>query len=598
MHLGADLLIGSYSRNHRVDEVMNRRRTAPTLDLPFWLICTLIPLGIFSWFFHWQILLPTHVTWLLQGDWGTNLLGWNALRHDIWRWPLGTTTLIAWPTGAAVNFTDSAPLLCLLLKPFAAILPQPFQFTGAWLLLCIFLQFGAAFLLLRPHAHVRTVAIVGAALLTLMPTLLIRVVHPCLFAQWTILLCLHAFINVENARKRDYWYASIFLLTALIHPYLLLMNAGIWGSDVLRRGFGALRAKNYAELTHLVGRSILILICPVAAIWATSGLSQYHSGAGGFGLYSMSIDALVNPGLEGYSRILRARPQGKDQIYEGFQYLGFGLLAVFAASGLALLIPQGRAQLQRMNWLAWLTPALLVLTAFALSDDIQFHGRIVAHVSYDWLPFNLPEMFRASGRMFWPCAYALAVAALQIVFALPRAFPLVVTLTALLLQACDLTAFAADIRSQTKAASSPNHFSRTPSPLWEPLVSSARIVEFQPPIFYVDTIPFYEIAWRATSVPRPVNIAYTARVNPRQAAIEKASRERFIRGDLDPTRLYVLLDGCVPIRIDSSLVRELDGLVIIPPADALKSIELGAPKQMIGRSAAMSSCGPDTQAAK
>jgi len=542
-------------------------------DAPFWALASLIPLGIFLWFFHWQVLLPSHATWLLKGDLGTHLIGWNAYLEDAWRWPLGATTLVAWPTGATVTYTDSIPLVCLLLKPFAAILPRPFQFTGAWFLACILLHFTAAFMLLRPHARDRLATLAGATLLTLMPTMLFRVVNPSLCAHWLILFTLHAFINVERPARRDVWYGAMFVLSALIHPYLLFMNAGIWATDVLRRGYLAWRDKAPAsEFAALRVRSMLILLSPVLAIWVMTGLSGYAGGANGFGFYAMSLDSLINPGVEGYSRFLHATKGTEGQFTEGFQYLGLGLIGVVAAAGLALFTAQGRDRLHRMGWLAWLTPALLVLTALALSDDIRLNDRLIAHVSYDWLPMNLPAMFRASGRLFWPCAYALVVAAFQLVFALPRAFPLVISMSALLIQASDLTAFAADIRSQTAAATEPEHYARTPSPLWKPLIAQATIVEFQPPISYADIIPFYEIAWRATSLRRPVNITYTARINPKQDAIEKASRQRFLDGTLDPTHLYVLLDSCIPDRVDRARIRELDGMLIIPPAAAAPAL--------------------------
>jgi hypothetical protein len=329
---------------------------------------------------------------------------------------------------------------------------------------------------------------------------------------------------------------------------------------------------------QLALRSAGLALIPVLAIAATAGVGGYQGGAGGFGYYSMALDALINPGLQGYSRILSAAPQGEGQVFEGFQYLGVGLLLTVAAAMVAAaLVPEARARLRRMGWLAWLAPALLVLTALALSDDIQLHGRVVAHVSYDWLPFDLPGMFRASGRLFWPCAYALVVAALQIVFALPRTFPLAICATALLVQACDLTAFAADVRSRTAAAAGPERFAKTPSPVWKELVASADLIEFQPTAPWVDMEKFYEIAWRASSVPRPVNIAYTSRLSPRHERLAAASRDLFLRGEIDSRRLYVLLDGCIPKTLDRSLLRELDGTLVIPPAGARYSVPLEAP---------------------
>lgn len=528
----------------------------------------LIPVGIFLYFFHWQILIPTNVTWLLRGDWGAHVIGWNAFRHDDWRWPLGVTQLLAWPSGVPVTYTDSNPLMCLLLKPFSAVLPEPFQFTGLWLFSCILLQFWAAYALLVSAAQDRWLRLLGAALLTVVPTLINRMGHADLCAHWTILLALHAFLNVERPVRRDLLYGAILAVSALVHPYLLIMNASIWGSDVLHRAWALLRSRDAPGFGALAARSAAVAAAPVAALWAVGGLGGYQGDAGGFGYYSMALDALFNPGTAGYSRFFPVKPQGPGQIFEGFQYLGAGLIAMVAAALATLATHAGRERLWRMSWLAWLAPALFVLLALALSDHVLFHGRVVARISYDWIPFHLTSTFRSSGRLFWPCAYVLILVALKLVFSLPRAWPFAIGLAALALQFADLPGFTSAARAQTEAAPAGNQFVRTPSPKWEALIASADVVEFQPPDPHVDEGAFDEIAWRASSMKRPVNVMYTARLKPEQRTFETASRSAFLLGQLNPKRLYIVTDGCIPAGFDMSRLKQVNRIVVIPPKDA------------------------------
>jgi len=536
-------------------------------DLLFHAVAVAAPVGIFAYFYHWQILVPTNVTWLLSGDWGANVIGWNALRHDDWHWPLGFTRLLAWPHGVPVTYTDSNPLLCLLLKPFSAILPTPFQFTGPWLFSCIVLQFAAAYALLRGDGQDRLLRLLGATLLTVVPTLINRMGHANLCAHWTILLSLYAFIHVQREERRDLWYGAILAISALVHPYLLLMNAAIWASDLMRRYIGLVRSRDLRGLFGLAARTAAVAAAPVVALWASGALGGYEGDGGGFGFYSMALDALFNPGFTGYSRFLPVRPQGDGQYFEGFQYLGAGLLALVALALATLATPAGRERLRRMHWLAWLAPALVVLFALALSDKIQFHGRVVGRLSYDWIP-HLPQMFRASGRLFWPCAYVLILVSLQLIFALPRRWAFAVGLAALALQFADLTGFRTAARAMTAAAAAGPRYPRTPNPRWEPLIASADRVEFQPPDPHVDLQAFTEIAWRASSMGRPINIMYTARTNPAQKAFETAARSRFLRGDLDPKRLYVISDKCIPAGLDASRLKQVSRLLVIAPLGA------------------------------
>ncbi|MBW8881597.1 MAG: hypothetical protein JF615_09290 [Asticcacaulis sp.] len=285
--------------------------------LLFHAVAVALPLGIFAYFYHWQILIPTNATWLLSGDWGANVIGWNALRHDDWHWPLGFTRLLAWPNGVPITYTDSNPLLCLLLKPFSAILPTPFQFTGPWLLSCIVLQFAAAYALLRGDGRDRWLRLLGATLLTVVPTLINRMGHANLCAHWTILLSLYAFIHVQPEGRRDLWYGAILAISALVHPYLLLMNAAIWASDLMRRYIGLVRSRDLRGLFGLAARTAAVAAAPVVALWASGALGGYEGDGGGFGFYSMALDALFNPGFTGYSRFLPVKPQGDGQYFEG-----------------------------------------------------------------------------------------------------------------------------------------------------------------------------------------------------------------------------------------------------------------------------------------
>lgn len=540
-------------------------RTSPL----FYVAAALIPIAIFLTFFHWQILIPSNTRWLLQGDWGANVIGWNALAHDVWRWPLGSTDLLAWPHGVAVTYTDSNPLLSLLLKPVAAIAPTPFQFVGPWLFACILLQFFLAYGLLRHATEDRWLRVLGATLFTLVPTLINRMGHANLCAHWTILAALHVYLNVPREGRRDVWFAVILLLSALIHPYFLPMNAAIWGTDVMRRGWPMLRSLSVGGLAALAARSVLVAAVPVAALWATGALGGYKGDAGGFGYYSMALDALINPGTPGYSRFLPVAPQGEGQVFEGFQYLGAGLLLVVAVAAAAVLFSRAaRQRLRTMGWLAWLLPALFVLTGLALSQDIQIHAYKVASNDYGWIPFHLTSTFRASGRLFWPCAYVLILVALELVFVLRKPMARGVALAAIVLQFLDLPGFTTAARALTAEAARPESWLRTPSREWEALIASAEVVEFQPPNPHFDSRLFYEIAWRATSLRTPVNVMYTARINPEQKAFEAASLRRFQSGQLDPRHLYVLTDGCMPDAVDPGRIKRVDGVLVIPPAGA------------------------------
>src|SRR5262249_10189778 len=144
-------------------------------------------------------------------------------------------------------------------------------------------------------------------------------------------------------------------------------------------------------------------------------------------------------------------------------------------------------------------------------------------------------------------------------------WPYTLAICALALQIVDLSRFAGMERATTAEAAAPQRYARASSPEWDQLIRAADVVEFQPPVPHADIKAVYEIAWRASSVGRPINGTYPARGKTAQRAYEAASQKRFLAGRLDPKRLYVLLNGCAPPELRSARLRQLDNLLVIPP---------------------------------
>ncbi|WP_221178572.1 DUF6311 domain-containing protein, partial [Pseudomonas fluorescens] len=70
---------------------------------------------------------PMNIAWLDSGDPATHYLGWVFFRYSPWSFPLGLNPSYGLELGNAVIFSDSNPLFALIFKPFAALLPEPFQ---------------------------------------------------------------------------------------------------------------------------------------------------------------------------------------------------------------------------------------------------------------------------------------------------------------------------------------------------------------------------------------------------------------------------------------------------------------------------------------
>jgi len=515
--------------------------------------------------FHPAVLDISNAGWLIRGsDGGENALGMHAWLHDpASLWSLRTGLLNA-PEGTPLLFTDSNPLLGLLLKPFAGILPPDAQFVGVWLLACCLLQALFGWLLLRRYAPGQLALWCGVVLLCALPTWFNRYLHANLFGHWLILWALWIFTDKQRAARFSAW-APPLIIAAMVHNYLLIMVAAIWGSALLER-FATLNGSAATrQRVELVGGALAI-VGAVALIARWHGLGEHFAVTGSYGAFALPLDALWNPANPGYGTILPAIPQREGRGYEGFQYLGLGILLMLGlVAAMARRLPSPVGKGESLRRFAWLAPAFLVLTLLAISSFPDFAGRRLPRIPPPDAITPLLDLVRASGRLFWPVAYTLVLAAILLLYRLGARRAGLALAALLAIQTIDIAPEIGVVRQQSAEAAQHRLYVRTRDPRWATMLATARDITFEPSDVTRDLALFQEVAWRATSLGRPVRLAYTARISSRTAARLAAEGARFTAGDLDPHRLYVLIgDAPVPAQARERLLT-LDGVRVIRP---------------------------------
>ncbi|WP_447726790.1 DUF6311 domain-containing protein [Sphingomonas koreensis] len=524
---------------------------------PFAILAALA-LALFSAFFHWQILDISNVAWLLRGtDNGENALGLHAWLHDPAPAFLRTTLLNA-PEGTGLLFTDSNPLLSALVFPFRGLLPADAQVIGWWLLVCLFLQLFFAWKLLRRHAPNELALWCGVLLLAALPTLFNRVVHVNLMAHWLILWALWRFTDPERAGSNRGW-AALIAITAFIHSYLLVMVGAIWASAMLERLWNGRRSA-----PRILAECAAILLMVGGIAWSL-GVFEPHWPSGNYGAFAMPLDALWNPGVETHSTFLPAIEQRPGRGFEGFQYLGLGLLILLPlAAVLARRLPRPAPDApDSLARLKWLVPALIALTLLAISTYPDFAGQRLHRYPLPGSVAVALDAVRASGRLFWPVAYVLVFAAIRILYRLePRRAGLVVAALAVV-QIADLVPMAVSIRAQSAEARGAPLYVRTTSPEWDRLVAQAKDIAFVPGDVTKGLGVFQEVAWRAAKEKVPVRAVYAARPSLASNARQSKETDAFRRGETVPGRFYILIDGePIPPPL-MTRVRLLDGVTIL-----------------------------------
>ncbi|CAN5340074.1 hypothetical protein BH10PSE14_BH10PSE14_38500 [soil metagenome] len=526
-----------------------------------------LALAIFLAWVNPAVLLPSNVGWVLRGsDWGQSSIGLNAyLRMS--NWPGSITPLLLAPNGTHLLLMDANPLAGLILAPFPRWLPTGLQVIGPWLLLCLMLHVGFAYALLRRHAPDFLSALLGTALLTLLPTLYNRVGHATLCAHWLLLWALWVFVDSRRARSFGHW-AAVIVIAGLVHSYLLLMVGAIWASALLHQVVKASNSRERRDAALMVA-GIGLLVGAIAMFNGVVGSGLVSTDS--YGNFTLSLDALWNPANPTYTALLPSSPMPSDgsAAFEGFQYLGAGLLALIVTM-LFLNLRRARADAERemLSRLAWLAPALVVLALIAIGPVLRWGG--IPFARFD-RPSQLAAMFdlvRASGRLFWPAAYTIVLITIVGAYRLPRPAATAALGIALALQLVDIMPMFAAIRATTAEASDRTMYQRARDPRWDALIAKAGSIDFEPPEPFRDLNLMEEIGWRATSHCRPMRYFYASRIPAATQARIDADRRSFIAGQIDPTRLYIVYrpQDAPPALRDRLFA--IDGVAVIAPTRA------------------------------
>ncbi len=318
-------------------------------------------------------------------------------------------TNYGYPLHTSIVYTDSIPLLALFFKCFAAYLPPHFQYFGLWYGLCFFLQGSIAWILSARMTNQLIVRLSITFFFLLSPIMLNRLVeHQALVAHWVILTAYGLYWRSTLRRVHFYWLL-LNTMTVLIHAYLAFMVIAIWVGAMIK-AVVVERAISLKKAGYIMALNLAVMIL---AAW----ISGYFviplfdmADPGGYTVDSLNLLApwmpgegsLIAPG--GWSRWLPLfKLRFLEQGIEGFNYFGVGMmLLLLCAIGCMIKRPPRYQQL--FPWLPLICMNVLLLV-YALSNVVYLGETVLfTYPSLFWINW-ITDLFRASGRFFWPCYY-------------------------------------------------------------------------------------------------------------------------------------------------------------------------------------------------
>jgi len=291
--------------------------------------------------------------------------------------------------------------------------------------------------------------------------------HYSLSNQWLLVAALYVFARAQqaapNAVRR--FVISAAILTAIatgINPYiafqvLLLLIAGV-ASLLWQKRLSVMKSAGVVAMLIAIGFLVAYSLGLVI-----SGGKGYASG--GYRDLSMNLLAPFDPRTWTSVIFPRLHSASPGQ-YEGYNYLGAGVLIIAAVVIIAAIAGKRKLKLPDKRWFVPLAACCVLLTLLALSTKITLGGRTIIDLDPEGKLTPLFAPLRATGRLFWAPYYAILAAILAAPFLLfRRAWATLLIAAMLVLQFAD----TASLRGWVRTTISDDHPSPLRSAIWSQL---------------------------------------------------------------------------------------------------------------------------------
>lgn len=536
---------------------------------------------IFQFAYGLQTLWPGNINWLMQvkHDWGQHYLGFLFLKNESWHFPLGHIANLFYPLGTNVGFTDSIPVLALVFKLIAPLFGDDFQYFGMWLYACHLLASYFTIKLLRLF-HVNAISIlIAVVFIAANPVLIYQGMHPALCAHWMLLASIYYYllptdnITAKSVLKKQ---LRLMLFAAIINPYIWLMVMGFSMALFCKFLFINKSIKPAKAIAQLVEATVVLFI-----LWYVIGMIDFKKNedlnlSDGFGLGSMNLNSLWNP--NGLSSYFKPSDWVRPDQYEGFMYLGAGmiLLSLIVTVWYAFLFVfkkqdeagvKAKAKLFTKSMIPFYL-LLILFALFAVSHIVTYNKDVLFTIPLPALVLKFGDVFRASGRFFWPVYYILFV---FVITAAAKTGWKQIFISSLLGVALLLQLVDTKILFSYRNLQHGTYKTGMSDAQWKQLFESNEEIVMYPPFQtnYATPMDYQFFCYMAATLNKPITTGYVARYNGKEVlAFSDSLNKELNRAELPENRLYIttkeyLKDFAVVIQSDKCNYTVLDQYIII-----------------------------------
>lgn len=392
------------------------------------LIVTVLAFAVFILRFGIKPLNIFETNWIknLGSDFGNEINLWFYFLHSPWSFPI-TSVGYDYPSVIGVGMTGSIPILSVPLKLIYNIFHVNFQHLGWWFALCYMLQGLFAYKILKlwieksrtdivSKKSFDLIPIIGALFFVVAPTLLFRWGHIDMNAHFLILIGIYYYFNTNNSSRKNLIALIVLCLaTAAIQQYLLLMVLGI--------AFAGGMQNLIARKINFIGFITFLTVLLSGVFFVLFSVGDFimpitAQQSDGFGKYSANLNTFWNP--LNSSKFIKTQPLAFSDQYEGFGYLGIGVLILAGISVASLIFVKSVRKRYSFKFSSIVFVSLLIFI-FALSKNITFNNKVLLEIQVkDYTALGIfCNSFRGSGRFIWVPYYLIMIGIFEVFLNLP-----------------------------------------------------------------------------------------------------------------------------------------------------------------------------------
>ncbi|HAG16023.1 MAG TPA: hypothetical protein DCG69_05795 [Bacteroidales bacterium] len=373
------------------------------------------------------------------------------------------------------------------------------------------------------------------------PVLIFRAMHPALFGHWILVAGIYFYLlkpNLNQVHWKNIQLSSLIVFSALINPYLFAM---VFGFSIIVPIKQAFFDKTLNPKKIILYPAFIILI--VVSFWYIIGFIRFGSAVNmnvgnSYGIYGLNLNSLVNS--FGFSSYLPSLNKVSDYQYEGYMYMGLGMLILMFFSVVYRLYSSFKHRKPMQDGRKYLPLLILsiLLSLFAMTGTITFGKNILFEINLPKIVMQLGEIFRASARFFWLSYYLIFFA--TFIYFTRSAFPL--NLKYILLSILIIVQFY-DIKPILTFRNLEYGSYKTPldEEKWDAIFKQFDVICTYPPFenHLLSNMDYQDIDYLALKERKPITNGYVARDNALESQKFKNGLELELLSEINPEYLFI-----------------------------------------------------------